>query len=208
MGKVRQAKSARLMQLPEDNLAVGPMDRTPAPDPPFQRPARKRQIAMPAAQLLKDSNRAKPGCRFQQRHNLLVEEPLERIGTPPPARRFCLRRQLRILQQPIARSRAHPRLRRSNGHRVVFPQCHKQPHLMIGYVTARHTRGPPQRKTPPYPTPRSSPAAPKGAPVWGERLRATPCAVPPTPDSHLNCRATEVRLNAGFGDFHHGVRAP
>jgi len=49
MGKVRQAKSARLMQLPEDDLALGPMKRTPAPDPAFQRPARKRQVTVPAA---------------------------------------------------------------------------------------------------------------------------------------------------------------
>jgi len=92
MGEVRQAKPARLMQLPEDDLALGPMQRTPAPDPPLQRPARKRQIAVPTAQLLKDRNRTQPGRCFQQRHNLLVEEPGKRIGTPPPTGRLLLRR--------------------------------------------------------------------------------------------------------------------
>ena len=169
-----------------DDLALGSMQRTPVPDPPLQRPARKWQIAMPAAQLLKDRNRPQPRGCFQQRHNLLVEEPCKRIRATTPARRFRLGGQLRLLQQPIARSRAHSRLRRSHSHRVVFPQCHKQPHLMIGYVTARHT-GSSARKTPSYPTPRSSPASPqRGPPVCRDPLRATPYAASAGGDSHLD----------------------
>lgn len=67
MGKVRRAKSARLMQLSEDDLALGPMQGTPAPDPPLQLRARIRQIAVPTALLLKDRNRTQPGRRFKQR---------------------------------------------------------------------------------------------------------------------------------------------
>ena len=64
-GKVRQAESAGFVHLAEHDLALRPMKRPPAPDPPLQCPTRKRQDAVPTAQFLEDRDRAKSGRGFQ-----------------------------------------------------------------------------------------------------------------------------------------------
>jgi len=139
------------------------MQRPPLSNAAFQRPARaERLITMPAAQLLEDRNRAKSRRCLQQRHDFLFEDPRQRIGAAPVAWRLGLRGKLRILEQAIATGRADARLRRRKSDRIVPSVVHEQPHLMIGYVTARHTSGPPPAEKPaPYLTPRSSPAVPE-----------------------------------------------
>jgi len=62
---------------------------------------------------------------------------------------------------------------------------------MIGYVTARHTAGPPQKENPTIPDTAIISGSPQkersGVGENGYGLRPAP--FPHTPDSHLDCRA-------------------
>jgi hypothetical protein len=58
LGKIRQPHPPGLMHLAEDDLALGPMQRAPGPDPSLERPADIGvQSRMPSLQFLKDRHR-------------------------------------------------------------------------------------------------------------------------------------------------------
>ena len=79
---------------------------------------------------------ADAGRRLQDRHDLGVPNVGQRIGPPPAARRLLLRRQARIILDPVAGRRAEAGLGGGNGGVVGLSVTHVQPHLVVGDVEA------------------------------------------------------------------------
>ena len=77
--EVRQPPPPRLVPLPEDDLLFRPVLRLPPPHPPLDRPPHPRtQCRMTPRHLLVHRHRPQPRARFQQRHDLLLEDPRQR----------------------------------------------------------------------------------------------------------------------------------
>lgn len=116
----------------------------------------------------------------------------ERIEPTAPTRPVSLRGKARIARDPISRRRAEPSLRRRDRDGVVVSKLHEEPHRVKGDVAAGARNSPPCEEA----VCDSRPAAifrdnaPKEARLRrGARLlRATPCAVAPHDDFHLDCR--------------------
>lgn len=140
------------MHLPEDDVLLGTMLGAPGPDPPFQRaPDTGGKFRVAAQNLLEDRHRTKPRRFLEKRHNLGVENRLERVWPPPSARLHLLRWEPRILRNPVARGTADIRLRGGHLDRVGLSELHEKPRLLIGYVATRHKGGSPFQKTPSLP---------------------------------------------------------
>ena len=58
--------------------------------------------------LLVHRHRPQPRARFQQRHDLLLEDPRQRVRPPPPPRLPLLRRRPRIRLDPVGCRPAEP----------------------------------------------------------------------------------------------------
>jgi len=77
-----------------------------------------------------------PGDAFMIGTILGVPNAGQRIGPPPPTRHLLLRRQPRIVLDPIARRRRDTRFGGGDGGLVALSETHVQPHLVVGDVTA------------------------------------------------------------------------
>jgi hypothetical protein len=76
-----------LVDLAEDDLPLGPMQRAPLADAPLDRaPDAGTELGMTAQNLLEDRDRPQPGRRLEHRHDLGVEDARQRIGAPPVPR--------------------------------------------------------------------------------------------------------------------------
>ncbi len=176
VGEVRQPPSPRLVLLSENDLARRPVLRLPAPNPSLQRPPNPR---MTPHHLFVQRHRPQPRVRLQQRHDLLVEYPRQRVGASPPPR-LLHRPTPRIPFDPIRRRPAEPRLRRRQRRPVLPSSGHVQLHLVVRNPSARHFAsllipGKHQSSNLPPPPPAVSPCLSQA--------------------SHPDCRATEYRLN-------------
>ena len=139
VGEVRQAPAPRLVLLPEDDLLLRPVLRLPRPHPPLKRPPNSGvQLRMPAHHLLVQRHRPQPRARLQQRHDLLREDPRQRVRPPTPPRLPPLRRRPRIRFDPVRRRRAEPRLRPGQRGAAPLPVCHVELHLVVRDLSARH----------------------------------------------------------------------
>ncbi len=134
VGEVRQPPSPRLVLLSENDLARRPVLRLPAPNPSLQRPPNPR---MTPHHLFVQRHRPQPRVRLQQRHDLLVEYPRQRVGASPPPR-LLHRPTPRIPFDPIRRRPAEPRLRRRQRRPVLPSSGHVQLHLVVRNPSARH----------------------------------------------------------------------
>jgi hypothetical protein len=92
---------------------------------------------MPSAQLLENRHRAYAGGGLQNRHDLALPHPGERVGTPTPTGRLPLGRRSRVGFDPIGGGGAEPSLRGSDGGRIGLTGLHVQPRLAVGDVSAR-----------------------------------------------------------------------
>ncbi len=138
VGEVRQPPSPRLVLLSENDLARRPVLRLPAPNPSLQRPPNPRmQFRMTPHHLFVQRHRPQPRVRLQQRHDLLVEYPRQRVGASPPPR-LLHRPTPRIPFDPIRRRPAEPRLRRRQRRPVLPSSGHVQLHLVVRNPSARH----------------------------------------------------------------------
>ncbi len=134
VGEVRQPPSPRLVLLSENDLARRPVLRLPAPNPSLQRPPNPR---MTPHHLFVQRHRPQPRVRLQQRHDLLVEYPRQRVGASPPPR-LLHRPTPRIPFDPMRRRPAEPRLRRRQRRPVLPSSGHVQLHLVVRNPSARH----------------------------------------------------------------------
>ena len=139
IGEVRQAPAPRLVLLPEDDLPLRPVLRLPAPHPPLKRPPHPVvQLRMAAHHLLVQRHRPQSRARFQQRHDLPLEDPRQRIRAPSPPRLPLLRRPPGIRFDPVRRRRAEPRPRRRQRGTVLLPVNHVELLLVVRDLSARH----------------------------------------------------------------------
>ena len=76
--------------------------------------------------LLEDRHRPQPRRGLEQRHDLLLEDALERVGPAPPPRRLLRRGRARVSLQAVARGRAEPGLGRSDRDRVGRTMRHEK----------------------------------------------------------------------------------
>ena len=141
VGEVGQAEPARHMKLAEDDVLVGAVDGAPGADAALERaPYSGAEFGMAPADLFEDPDRAQARRRLEHRHDLLVPDPGQRIGTAARARLGLLRGQHRIGRQAIARGGADPCLGGGDRRRVGDTQAHEHPHLTIGDVAAGQGR--------------------------------------------------------------------
>ena len=137
--EVRQPPPPRLVPLPEDDLLFRPVLRLPRPHPPLDRPPHPRtQVRTTPHHLLVHRHRPQPRARFQQRHDLLLEDPRQRVRPPPPPRLPLLRRRPRIRLDPVGCRPAEPRLCRRQRAAVRLPVRHVELHLVVRDLSARH----------------------------------------------------------------------
>jgi hypothetical protein len=127
------------MHLPKDHVLLLTVNSAPGTDPPLQcAPNARRQLGVASQHLVEDRHRAQSRRFLQKRHDLSLENMFQRIGSSPLSRLRRLRRKARILCNPIAGGTADVRLGGGNLNGVVLSELHEKPHLLIGYVAARH----------------------------------------------------------------------
>ena len=111
--KIRQPHPPRLVHLAEDHIAIRALQRPPTADPTLHRPPHSiGKLRMTTLHFFEHRDGADSRRTLQKRYNLAIEDIRQRIGATATARRLLLRRQLRILLQPIGRRRAERRARR------------------------------------------------------------------------------------------------
>src|SRR5262249_7213938 len=119
VGEIGQAQPARRVLLPENDVALGPVERSPTADASLQRPAdTDADLGMATSDLIKNGHRSQAWGALQQRHHLAVPNRRQWIGPSTATRRFLLRRQSRILFDAIRGGGAEPGLGRGNGRRL------------------------------------------------------------------------------------------
>ena len=153
------------------------------------------KVGVAARQLLEDRDRARDrpetgretGRGLEQGHDLLLDEPLDRVGPAPAARRLPRRARARVALDPAARGRAEPGLGRGEG--TVPAQRRVMRSLIRRSVTRRPGTGAPHdaQSIPPGGRPRS-PGAP---PARREPTRRGPDRVEP---SHRDRRPALVEV--------------
>ncbi len=119
IGEVRQPELTRRMGLAEHDLLRRTVHRAPLANATLQRPTNAgSEFRMAAHQLLKQRHRANARRVLQQRHDLLVEDPRQRIRPTSTPRLLPGGGQSRIGLDPVGRGGAEPGLRRSRLQRV------------------------------------------------------------------------------------------
>ena len=125
LGEIGQAQPTQRGLLPEDDVALGPIERSPVADAPLQRPADTGgDLGMAAPDLVKNGHWPQARGAVQQRDHLAVPNRRQRIGPSTAAWRFLLRRQSPILFDAIGGGGAEPGLGRGNGRRLGLAETH------------------------------------------------------------------------------------
>ena len=199
VGEVRQAHAAGLVDLAEDDLPLGAVQRPPGADAPLHRPAHPfGQRRMAPLNLLEDRHRPQARRRLQQRHDLGVEDVRQRVRPTAVPRLYLQRRRSGIGLEAIGRGAAERRLGRRHRRRVGLSELHVEPHLVIGDMAAGQRRDPSRGEDPSVSGRSRSPdATPSGSirrifPRARASGRATPSLRLEPSDrlSHLDCRAS------------------
>ena len=93
VGEVRQSGPAGLVDLPEDDLLLFPMDGAPCADSPLQGPPDPSpEFGIASEHLFEDGDGSKAGSGLQHRHDLRLEDIGQRVRPPPSAPLLLLRR--------------------------------------------------------------------------------------------------------------------
>ena len=135
--EVGKAHHAGFRDLPEHHLALGAVLRLPGPHPALQgAPHPGRQFRMEARQLLIQPHGADARSLLEDRNDLFLEYPLQRVRPPSSAGR-APRTTVRALDA-IGRGRAESGARRRNRGGFTLPLVHVYPHLAFRDVWSRH----------------------------------------------------------------------
>lgn len=141
VGEVRQADSPGLMGLAEDDLLLRTVQRPPGPDAALQgAPDAGIELGVTPNHLLEQGDRTKAGGRLQQRHDLVLEDRGQGIGSPPAPRGLLQGRQAWILLDAVGGGGTEASLGGRGTPRVGLTELHVEPHLAIGHMAARHAR--------------------------------------------------------------------
>ena len=141
-GEVGQRLRAGRVRLPEDDLALGPVQRLPASDAALEGAALPRPIpvGMAPLQLLEDGDRPQARHRLKQRQDLARPDRGQRVGSG--RRRAAVGRLLggqpRVALDPPGGAFAEAGLRGGEGLRVRPSELHVQSHLLVGDPRPRH----------------------------------------------------------------------
>ena len=93
VGEIGQPQPTRRMLLPEDDVPLGPVERPPGADAPFQGPTdTDADLGMAPPDLVENGHWPQARGALQQRHHLAVPNCGQRIPPPAPARWLLLRR--------------------------------------------------------------------------------------------------------------------
>jgi len=81
LGEVTEGDLARLIAQGEDHLGIRTMQRLPFPHPPLQGPLQRDpvHIRLLLLQVLQQRDRRQRWCSLQQRHQLLLPHPRQRV---------------------------------------------------------------------------------------------------------------------------------
>src|SRR5712691_13105618 len=127
VGEVRQAKTAGLVLLPEDDILFWAGHRPPTPHAPFQRaPNTGADLGVAAQYLFENRNGADARGRLQDRDVLAIPNINKRVGPSPATRRLLLGWQARIILDPVAGRRAEAGFGGGNGNVVGLSGTHVQ----------------------------------------------------------------------------------
>ena len=127
------------MRLAEHELPLRSVQRPPLAHAPLQGASNTGiELRMPTPEFLQQRHRANARRRLQYRHDLLVEDSRERVRAPPPTLLRLHRRNRGGGLNALGRGRAEPRLGGRGLQTVALSKVHVKPHLVIGYVSARH----------------------------------------------------------------------
>ena len=121
VGEVRQPELTRRMGLAEHDLLLRTVHRAPLANATLQRPTNAgTEFGMAAHQLLEQRHRANAWRLFQQRNDLLLKDPGQRIGPASAPRLRLGGGKSRIGLDPVGRGGTEPGLRRSRLQRVLL----------------------------------------------------------------------------------------
>ena len=130
---------ARPRGLPENHLPVRAVTGAPVADPSLRRaPDARIEVGMAPHQFPEHAHRPDVVIAPQHPHDLLVEDPGQRIGPPTAAQSLLLGRGTGILLDAVSRGSAEASLRGRRFGRMCFPVVQESPHLVIGYMQAQH----------------------------------------------------------------------
>ena len=140
IGEVGQPQAPRGVLLGEEDFAVLAFQRAPPAHPPLQR-AQHPRLEPPGIaplQFLEQRHRRQRRRLAQQRHQLRLPHPGQRVSPRAPPAQATLRRQCRRLLDTTGAANADPHLRR----RRILPELPAQllvsVHLMIRNALAGH----------------------------------------------------------------------
>jgi hypothetical protein len=141
VGEVGQGLGPGRVRLTEDDLALGPVQRLPAPDAPFQGAALSAPVALGMAplELLEDGDRPQVGHGLEQRHDLGGPDDGQRVrpGLGPTVGSL-LRGQPGIALEPACGALAEAGLGGGGGLRMRLSEPHVPSHLLVGDPCPRH----------------------------------------------------------------------
>ena len=126
LGEVRQSHPARRMLLAKDHLPIRAVHRSPSPDAALEGPSRaSAQVWMAAAEFLEDGNRSQSGRGLQHRHDFIVPDIGEGIGSASFSTRLLFPGKSEIRFEPVGGCRAESGLRAGNRRRMFATQVHE-----------------------------------------------------------------------------------
>jgi len=139
------------MDLAEDHLLLGTVQRAPRPNAPFHCPPHAAgKLGVPTLHLFEDRHAAKTGCRLQHRHDVAVEDVGQRIRTAPAPDLLPGRRRPVVMFEAICGGGTDRCLRRRNRRRLCLTELHVEPHLVIGDMAAGQWTDPFDEKINPH----------------------------------------------------------
>src|SRR6516225_9561241 len=91
IGEVGQTQTARHRLLPEDNIPLGTVERSPGSDPPLQgAPHAGTDLGMAVADLVKHGDGTQTGSVLQHWRDLAIPDCSQRVRTAATARHLLL----------------------------------------------------------------------------------------------------------------------
>src|SRR3954452_16350564 len=127
-GEVREALPPRRMVLTKDHVPLRSVQAMPGAHPALEQPV-PIAVRMATLHLLEQGDRPQAGPAFQQRQNLALPDPVQRIRhlTAPLPASVLLRRQAWIALNPTRGPLADPRLGGGDKLRAVKTELHVIP---------------------------------------------------------------------------------
>ena len=137
--EVRQGDPSRPGGLSEDHVPIRAVAGPPVADPPLEgAPDARIQVGMEPHQFPEHTHRPDVGVVLHYRHDVLVENPGQRIGAPPAGGAPVFAKGARVPLDPVPGGGAEAGLRGRRFGRKGFPVVYESPHLVISDMWPRH----------------------------------------------------------------------